>query len=178
MFNPWPLSVSWVLDVAVSFGVGRRRGSDPELLCLWAAAAPIQPLAWEFPYAMGMALLKRQKKKKKKIAWVGWSQRLNLFHVPTLTVPQATMFISSIWNVQKIYQCFSPACSSAFFFHSFGEYNCKFPVKMPSNLRTGEKLHCRFQSSQSFKSPLFRCHLSSGFILLLLYQQANNSFCL
>ena len=30
-----------------------------------AAAAPIQPLAWEPPYAAGMAL-KRQKKKKKK----------------------------------------------------------------------------------------------------------------
>ena len=35
---------------------------------LWrrpAAAAPIQALAWEIPYAMGAAL-KRQKKKKKK----------------------------------------------------------------------------------------------------------------
>ena len=45
--------------VAVSCGVGRRRGSDPALLWLWcrlAAAAPIQPVAWEFPYASGMAL--------------------------------------------------------------------------------------------------------------------------
>ena len=35
---------------------------DPELLWLWcrsAAAAPIQPLAWEPPYASGAAL-KRQ----------------------------------------------------------------------------------------------------------------------
>ena len=41
---------------------------DPALLWLWgrpAAVALIQPLAWEFPYAMGTAL-KRQKKKKKK----------------------------------------------------------------------------------------------------------------
>ena len=44
--------------VAVSCGVGRRRGSDPELLQLWcklAAVAPIQPLAWELPYAAGAA---------------------------------------------------------------------------------------------------------------------------
>ena len=52
----------------MSCGVGRRQGSDPALLwlwCRWAAAAPIQPLAWESPYATGAAL-KRQKKKKKK----------------------------------------------------------------------------------------------------------------
>ena len=44
---------------------------DLVLPWLWrrlAAAAPIQPLAWELPYAMGVALekAKRQKKKKKK----------------------------------------------------------------------------------------------------------------
>ena len=46
-------------------GVGRRRGLDPESLWLWhrpAATAPIQPLAWEPPYAAGVALKKRQKK--------------------------------------------------------------------------------------------------------------------
>ena len=39
---------------------------DPALLWLWrrlAATAPIQPLAWEPPYAVGAAL-KRQKDKK------------------------------------------------------------------------------------------------------------------
>ena len=49
--------------IAVSCGVGRRRGSDPALLRLWcrlAAAVPIRPLAWERPYASGVAL-KRQK---------------------------------------------------------------------------------------------------------------------
>ena len=38
----------------MSCGVGRRCGSDPTLLWLWsrpAAAAPIQPVAWELPYA-------------------------------------------------------------------------------------------------------------------------------
>ena len=51
--------------------VGHRGGSDPELLWLWhrpAAAAPILPLAWELPYAMGMSLKKRKQKKKKKEA--------------------------------------------------------------------------------------------------------------
>ena len=50
----------------MSCGVGRRRGSDPELLWLWrrpAAVAPIQPLAWELLHAVGAAL-KRPKKKK------------------------------------------------------------------------------------------------------------------
>ena len=42
-------------------GVGRRCGSDPALLWLWyklAAAAQIQPLAWEPPYATDAALKK------------------------------------------------------------------------------------------------------------------------
>ena len=53
---------------AVSCGVGHRRGLDPELLWLWCrppSAAPIQPLAWKFPYAEGEAL-KRPKKKKER----------------------------------------------------------------------------------------------------------------
>ena len=46
-------------------GVGRRCSSDPVLLwCRLATVAPIQPLAWEFPYAMGAALKKRQNKTK------------------------------------------------------------------------------------------------------------------
>ena len=57
--------------MAVSCGVGCRRGLDPALLWLWcrlAAAAPIRPLAWEPPYAMAAAQekAKSQKKKKKK----------------------------------------------------------------------------------------------------------------
>ena len=45
-------------SVAVSCGVGRRHGLDPVLLWLWrrpVATAPIRPLAWEPPYAMGVA---------------------------------------------------------------------------------------------------------------------------
>ena len=50
--------------VAVSCGVGHRCGSDLALLPLWcrpAAVAPIGPLAWESPYAMGVALKTKQK---------------------------------------------------------------------------------------------------------------------
>jgi len=53
----------------VSCGVGRRRGSDPELLWLWCrpvAIAPIRPLAWEPPYATGVAQEKAKRQKKKK----------------------------------------------------------------------------------------------------------------
>ena len=51
--------MGWGSGVAVSCGMGLRHGSDPALLSLWcrpAAVAPIRPLAWEFPYATGMAL--------------------------------------------------------------------------------------------------------------------------
>ena len=51
----------------MSCGVGHRRGSDPELLWLWrrsAATAPIRPLAWEPPYATGVALEKAKRQKK------------------------------------------------------------------------------------------------------------------
>ena len=50
-------------------GVGHRPGSDPALLRLWckpAVVAPICPLAWEPPYATGVAL-KRQKTNKKPL---------------------------------------------------------------------------------------------------------------
>ena len=54
--------------VAVSCGVGRRHGSDLALLCLWrksAATASIQPLAWELPFAMGVALKKKKREREK-----------------------------------------------------------------------------------------------------------------
>jgi len=59
--------VVWGSSVAVSCGVGRRLGLDPEFLWLWcrpAATAPIGPLVWEPPYAVGAAL-KIQKDKNK-----------------------------------------------------------------------------------------------------------------
>ena len=56
--------------IAVSFCVGCRCGSDPELLWLWlAAVARIRPPAWEL-YALSAAL-KRGKKKKKAMLGAG-----------------------------------------------------------------------------------------------------------
>ena len=49
----------------MSCGIGRRRGLDPSLQWLWrrsVATAPIRPLAWESPYAVGVALGKEKKK--------------------------------------------------------------------------------------------------------------------
>ena len=51
----------------MSCGVGHRHGLDAVLLrCRLAAAALIQPLAWELPYAAGV-VLKRKKKKNGRI---------------------------------------------------------------------------------------------------------------
>ena len=77
--------------VAVDCGEGSRHSSDPRLLWLWprlAAVAPIQPLAWELPYASGAAPPPPPKKAKKKktnkklseksqtqAAFLGWSFR-------------------------------------------------------------------------------------------------------
>ena len=47
----------------MSCGVGRRRGSDLAWLWPWcrlAAVALIQPLAWEPPYAVGVAIKKKK----------------------------------------------------------------------------------------------------------------------
>ena len=63
-----PGLTQWVKDpIAMSCGVGQRRGSDLALLWLWCrptATAPIQPLVWEPPYAAGVALKKSKNKQK------------------------------------------------------------------------------------------------------------------
>ena len=61
----------------MSCGVGHRGGLDLALLRLWrrqVAIAPIQPLPWETPYAMGVALMRQKKKKRiayevRRLAW-------------------------------------------------------------------------------------------------------------
>ena len=61
--------------VAMSFGVGRRRGSDLVLLWLWcrpAAAAPTGPLAWEPLYATSAALEKTKKKENFLLVFWGF----------------------------------------------------------------------------------------------------------
>ena len=52
--------------MAMSCGVGHRLSSDlvlPWLWCRLTAATPIQSLAWELPYASGLALKKGPKEK-------------------------------------------------------------------------------------------------------------------
>ena len=54
-------------SIAMSYSVGRGCSLDLVLLWLWcrlAATAPIWPLAWELPYAMGVGPKKAKKKKK------------------------------------------------------------------------------------------------------------------
>ena len=59
----------WVKDpVAMSCGVGHRRGLDLALLWLWrrpVATALVRPLAWEPPYAAGSGPRKGNKTKTK-----------------------------------------------------------------------------------------------------------------
>ena len=53
----------------MSCGVGHRHGSNPQLLWLWlrlVATALIGRLAWEPPYAVGVALKRKKDKKTKK----------------------------------------------------------------------------------------------------------------
>ena len=59
--------------IAVSCGIGGRLGLDLGLLWLCssccvcgAAAAPIPPLAWELPYAAGVALKSKKKERKEE----------------------------------------------------------------------------------------------------------------
>ena len=66
----------------MSGGVGRRQSLDPELLWLWcrpAATAPVQPLAWEPPHAVGAALEMAKRPKKKKIRKESEKDSLPLF---------------------------------------------------------------------------------------------------
>ena len=52
----------------VDCGVGCRDGSDLALLWPWCgpvATALIQPLAWELPYASGVAIKRKRKEKEK-----------------------------------------------------------------------------------------------------------------
>ena len=58
-------SVGWGSGVATSCGVGHRHDLGPTVLWLWGTlggVALICPLAWELPYATGVAL--RSKKKR------------------------------------------------------------------------------------------------------------------
>ena len=64
--------MSWGSSIAVSCGVICRCDSDPALLWLWcrpAAVAPVQLLAWEILYAVGVVLKSKNKKQKNPKMW-------------------------------------------------------------------------------------------------------------
>ena len=76
----------------MSCGVGHRRGLDLALLWLWcrpAAAAPIQTLVWELPYAISAALKSKKKgggrmgkENHKEGSWVTVTMVIHVVEVP------------------------------------------------------------------------------------------------
>ena len=69
--------------------VGCRCGSDPVLLWLCyrpAATAPIGPLAWEPPHAMGV-VLKRQKEQQQQQQQKKPYNRETILHYPSVANP-------------------------------------------------------------------------------------------
>ena len=82
----------------MSCGVGCRQGLDLMLLWLWyrpAAAAVIQPLAWELPYAT-CATLKRPKKYIKKN--LNYSVLWFVNTDPTVAWRSLRWLLSNIWK--------------------------------------------------------------------------------
>ena len=64
--------------------MGCRRSSHPVLLWLWCrplAIAPILPLAWETPYAVGVSGPRKGKKKKVLFFSVKTSSLLSVMYV-------------------------------------------------------------------------------------------------
>ena len=87
--------MGWGCGVAVSCGVGRRRGLYPTLLWLWCrpvATAPVGPLAWEPPYATGAAL-KSQKKKGVPVV-VQWLMNLTRNHEVVGSIPALAQWLN------------------------------------------------------------------------------------
>ena len=75
----WVPSLTSLSGVATSCGIGCRCGSYLALLWLWlwcrlAAATPVQPLAWEPPYATSTVLKRKRKKNnnvfRRKCLWL------------------------------------------------------------------------------------------------------------
>ena len=67
--------MGWGSGISVGCGVGHRYSSDPVLL--WrrpVAIAPIEPLAWEPPYAASVSLKKKKKCENKVFGNEGHKQ--------------------------------------------------------------------------------------------------------
>jgi len=123
-----PGLAQWVEDPVLPWatcGIGRRCSLDPELLCRPAAIALIQPLAWELPCAMGMAL--KKKNCHRRVLDGIW----NLFLLPTrrpfhfLLATEPTVSFGK-WSSSILWPCdsgrnptFSTNCSIFLFGHWF-----------------------------------------------------------
>ena len=91
-------------SAAVSCGLVHRRGSGPELLWLWyrpAAAAPIQLLARELPYAKGGALKSKKKQKQKKI----WSSSHGAVEMSLTSIHEDADSIPDLAQWLRIWRC-------------------------------------------------------------------------
>ena len=76
---------------------GHRCCLDPALLWLWcrlAAMASIQPLAWELPYAAGMAL-----KRKKKHSFLKKKKNLKQMTVHVDTQGRNEKMVLRVWEI-------------------------------------------------------------------------------
>ena len=98
----------------MSCGVGHRHGSDPGLLWLWhrlAASALIRPLAWEPPYAVGVALKTKKKKKKKKKNFKEEERiRIHLFQKEVLGPGRCRGKEETAQKSTHTLTCFRPEC--------------------------------------------------------------------
>ena len=82
----------------MSYDVGCRRSSDPELLWLWrrpAATALIRPLAWEPPYAHGSGPRKGRKTKTNK-----QTKKTKVSVSTSPTPPNLLIFLYVLYHMQ------------------------------------------------------------------------------
>ena len=88
----------------MSCGVGRRCGSDPELLWLWcrpAGVSLIHPLACELLYAAGAALKSKQQQQKN-----------NTPQLPLFSLPCCFSFLIQPINAHRAQGLFLSSCST------------------------------------------------------------------
>ena len=89
-------------------GVGHIYSLDLALLWLWcspAAAALIHMLAWGPPYASGVALKSKKKKRKKEITIIkSFRSFLVVQHVKDLVFVTAVAQVSAVVRVQSLAQ--------------------------------------------------------------------------
>ena len=105
----------------MSCGVDHSCSSDPVLLWLWyrlAAAAVIQPLAWELP----CVAIKRQKRKKEKK-----KKKKKIFESTSNHPAYKGYWFASFFIVTFLGIPFSVFCLKVYLFRKYGNIVCLFP---------------------------------------------------